>query len=180
MRYRTPGAVVGFKAEAKILRHWPGPVVCSGAQVTQAMIDQLLYRLNVDDDREMWSRIRANPQWQRFVDTIFIRILFRFENFANGKKTFMNILNITMSEKSRFVFTEEHFHIVFEALFSELWEQSEIEEQRIRWDFLFGDGTAKRIQTILSSGLERWMKKRKTVILGSGRVASSMQMARKQ
>ena len=38
MRYRTPGAVVGFKAEAKILRHWPGPVVCSGAQVTQAMI----------------------------------------------------------------------------------------------------------------------------------------------
>lgn len=132
--------------------------------------DQLLYRLNVDDDREIWQRIRENPHWQRFVDTIFIRILFRFENFTNGKKTFMSIVSMTMEDISRFTFKDDHFYLVFEALFVELWQGLEQEEQRIRWDFLFGDGTSKRIQAILSLGLVRWMKKKDRIVLGSGRV----------
>ncbi len=138
-----------------------------------AEADQLLYRLNIDDDKAMWDHIRANPQWRRFVDTIFIRILFRFENFPSGKKTFMSIMGMTTEELSRFNFTDDHFHMVFEGLFSELWIEMEDEEQRIRWDFLFGDGTSKRIQTILSQGLARWLKRKDSKVLGSGRVVAA-------
>jgi hypothetical protein len=132
--------------------------------------DRLLYQLNSDDDTEMWEIIRANREWRRFVDTIFIRILFRFENFPAGKKTFITIIDTVMQEHARFTFSDDHFLTVFEALFSELWEGLEKEDQRIRWDFNFGDGTSKRLQTILKQGLARWIKKRDTKVLGSGRV----------
>jgi hypothetical protein len=135
-----------------------------------AEADQLLYRLNCDDDKEMWQRIRENPDWARFVDTVFIRILFRFENFPHGKKIFMAILDATMLEVSKVTFTDDHFSSVFEALFSDLYEHMEQEEQRLRWDFHFGDGTCKRIGGILEQGLARYLKKRNTRMLGSGRV----------
>jgi len=138
-----------------------------------AEADELLYRVNCDDDREMWEKIRTNPQWCRFVDTIFIRILFRFENFANGKKTFMAILEVTMQEVSRFTFTDDHFALVFEAMFSELWTELENEEQRIRWDFMFGDGTSKRLEAILRLGLVRYLKRKDSKVLGSGRVVAA-------
>jgi hypothetical protein len=123
--------------------------------------NQLLYNLNIDDDKQMWEGIRRVPQWRRFVDTIFIRILFRFENFPKCKRTFMNILAMTMEEKSCFTFTEEHFTLVFEALFSDLWGQMKNEETRIQWEFLFGDGTVKRISQILRQGLSRHLAKQK-------------------
>jgi hypothetical protein len=124
-----------------------------------AEADQLLYNLNIDDDKQMWEGIRKVPQWRRFVDTIFIRILFRFENFPKGKKTFMNILAMTMEERSCFIFGEDHFHQVFEALFSDLWIQIQREETRIQWEFLFGDGTVKRLGAILRQGLPRHLNK---------------------
>jgi len=132
--------------------------------------DRILYQLNCDNDREMWERIRENKEWQRFVDTIFIRILFRFENFAPGRKTFISILEITMQEQSRFTFKDEHFVSIFESLFHELWEALEHEDQRIRWDFMFGDGTSNRLTAILKHGLARWIKRRSSKLLGSGRV----------
>jgi len=138
-----------------------------------AEADQLLYRLNCDDDKEMWRLIRENPDWARFVDTVFIRILFRFENFAHGKKIFMTILDTTMQEISKFNFTNDHFSAVFEALFSDLYEHMEMEEQRLRWDFHFGDGTCKRIGGILDQGLVNYLKKRNSRMLGSGRVVAT-------
>lgn len=137
-----------------------------------AEADQLLFQLNCDDDKEMWQRIRENSDWARFVDTVFIRILFRFENFTNGKKTFMAILDATMLDGSQVSFTDDYFYAVFEALFSELYEHMEQEEQRLRWDFHFGDGTCKRIGGILEQGLVRYLKKRNTRMLGSGRTIS--------
>ena len=136
-----------------------------------AEADELVYRINCDDDEKMWEAIRSNPQWRRFVDTIFLRILFRFENFPAGKKTFMSIVDRTMQESSPFVFNEEHFLLVFEALFSDLWGELQKEEQRIRWDFMFGDGTSKKIETILKLGLVNWFKRKDVKVLASGRVA---------
>ena len=134
-----------------------------------AEADQLLYRLNCDDDKEMWQKIRENPEWARFVDTVFIRILFRFENFAHGKKVFMTNLDATFQEISKCSFTEEHFFAVFEGLFADLYEHMDQEEQRLRWDFHFGDGTCKRISGILDLGLVNYLKKRNSRMLGSGR-----------
>ncbi|OIR07914.1 hypothetical protein GALL_97770 [mine drainage metagenome] len=134
-----------------------------------AEADQLLYRLNCDDDQEMWRRIRETPDWARFVDTIFLRILFRFESFPQGKKTFMTILDGILQERAHFNITDEHFFAIFEALFASLYDQLGSEEQWLRWDFHFGDGTSKRINAILEQGLARYIKRRNARILGSGR-----------
>ncbi len=122
--------------------------------------DQILWNLQAGDDRELWESINKNPPVRRFVDTIFIRILFRFENFAAGKKTFTNIVDRTMQDKSNFSFGEDHFYAVFEAMFKDLWNEVQNEGQRIRWDFLFGDGTSSRLIEILKQGLARWLKRR--------------------
>ena len=120
--------------------------------------DQILWNLHTGDDRELWESINKNPPVRRFVDTIFIRILFRFENFPQGKKTFINILNRVMTERSQFDFGEDQFFFVFEALFSEWWDELQNEDERIRCDFMYGDGAAKRLIGILKEGLVRWLK----------------------
>jgi len=127
-----------------------------------AEADTLLFHMNCDDDHEMWRLIRENNDWSRFVDTVFIRILFRFENFASGKMKFVTILDTTMREASSFNFTDEHFYMVFEALFTGLYDQLEIEDQRLRWDFHFGDGTCRRISGILDQGLVNMLRRRKS------------------
>jgi len=138
--------------------------------------DQILWNLHAGDDRELWDAINKNPPVRRFVDTIFIRILFRFENFAAGKKTFTSIVDRTMQDKSNFSFNEDHFYAVFESLFSELWTEAQNEGQRIRWDFLFGDGTSSRLIEILKLGLARWLKRR----TGASILAKRGQAARRE
>lgn len=141
--------------------------------------DGLLYSLNVNDDEEMWRRIQAEPAYRRFVHIVFIRILFRFENFSHGKKVFNGILSQTMQEFSHFDFQDKHFSKVFESLFSHLWVDLETEENRVRWDFQFGDGASKRIETVLRQGLEDWLKRRDKKVLGSGRVVGGPPVMRK-
>lgn len=145
-----------------------------------AETNQMLHNLHVEDDEQMWNSIRKNPQWRRFADTIFIRILLRFENFALGKKTFMHIVDFTMQEQSRFNFTEEHFFMVFEALFSELWKDLQDADRRLRWDFAFGDGAAKRLDGILAQGLVHWLRRKDSKVLGSGRVVAEKVVAKKK
>lgn len=136
--------------------------------------DQILWNLHAGDDHQLWESINKNPPVRRFVDTIFIRILFRFENFAAGKKTFISIVDRTMQDKSNFSFNEDHFFAVFEAMFNELWAEAQNEGQRIRWDFLFGDGTSARIIEILKQGLGRWLKRKAGgSILATGRAAAA-------
>lgn len=136
--------------------------------------DQILWNLHAGDDRELWESINKNPPVRRFVDTIFIRILFRFENFPAGKKTFTSIVDRTMQDKSNFSFHEDHFYAVFEAMFNELWTEAQNEGQRIRWDFLFGDGTSARIVEILKQGLSRWLKRQAGgSILATARAAAA-------
>lgn len=136
--------------------------------------DQILSNLHAGDDRELWESINKNPPVRRFVDTIFIRILFRFENFPAGKKTFTSIVDRTMQDKSNFSFHEDHFYAVFESMFNDLWSEAQNEGQRIRWDFLFGDGTSARIVEILKLGLHRWLKRQAGgSILATGRAAAA-------
>jgi hypothetical protein len=144
-----------------------GPIIY---EELNAEADQLFYNLNTEDDKQMWERIRQVPLWQRFVDTVFIRLLFRFENFTKGQKTFTRILAMTMEERSRFSFGEDQFYQVFEALFADMWADSQRDETRVHWDFLFGDGSARRIDRILRQGLERWLKRQENTFLASGRM----------
>ncbi len=121
--------------------------------------DDMFHGIPSTDDEEMWRQIKAHPQWRRFADTILIRILLRFENFANGKKTFMLIVGRVMMDASKFTFGESHFNLIFQSLFGDLLYELQTDEQRLRWDFMFGDGTSGRLMNILVEGLQLKNKK---------------------
>jgi hypothetical protein len=133
-----------------------GPVVY---EELNSEADDMFKGLPASDDDEMWRQIRANVHWRRFADTIMIRILFRFENFASGKKTFMLIVGKVMQDVSHFQFTDQLFSLIFNALFNDLLFELQNDDQRLRWDFMFGDGTSARLMTILVEGLQ--LKNRK-------------------
>ena len=121
--------------------------------------DDMFRGIPSGDDEEMWRQIKATPHWRRFADTILIRILFRFENFANGKKTFMLIVGRVMQDVSKFTFNDMHFNLIFQALFGDLLMELQNDEQKLRWDFMFGDGTSGRLMNILVEGLQLKNKK---------------------
>jgi len=124
-----------------------------------AEADDMLRGIPTGDDEEMWRQIRATPHWRRFAETILIRILFRFEDFPSGKKRFMLIVGRVMQDVSKFTFTDSHFNLIFAALFGDLLYELQNDEQRVRWDFMFGDGTSARLMQILVEGLQ--LKNRK-------------------
>ena len=117
-------------------------------------------------------------QWRRFVDTIFIRILFRFENFPLGKKTFINIVDYDDAGAVAFRLRRGTVLFGIQIALCQLMEGLQDEEQRIRWDFLYGDGAAKRLDAILAQGLVRWLKRKDRKV--SGPVASSPTSADRQ
>ncbi len=108
----------------------------------------LLNKITAKDDDELMDKIRGNPEWKRFYDLILIRILLRFEQFPKAQKTFITIIDRTMQEKSNFTFTDTHFPWLFNALFGDIFQQLNDEEQRLRWDYMFGDGTSRKLELI--------------------------------
>ncbi len=60
-----------------------GPIIY---EELNAEADQILINLNTNDDHAMWEGIRRAPQMRRFVDTIFIRILFVLRISRTAKK----------------------------------------------------------------------------------------------
>jgi hypothetical protein len=132
----------------------------------------VLRDIDTTTDSAMWAAIRRDPLRRRFVDTVLLRLLFRFERWDVAKKTFCIIVDSTIRDviQSRYDFDEAKFDAVFEALFAELWLELEKDEQRVRWDFMFGDGASKRIEAILSQGLAGWLERRRTRVLASGRI----------
>jgi hypothetical protein len=117
--------------------------------------EHILSSIEADGDELMWQEINKNPRWKRLAETILIRILLRFERFQIGMRTFMIIINDTTIAKSKFTFTDEHFTIMFNSLFSDLGYGLNDENQQIRLDFHFGDGVSKRIRSILDQGIPR-------------------------
>ncbi len=121
--------------------------------------DDMFRGIPSGDDQEMWRLIKATPHWRRFAETILIRILFRFENFPNGKKTFMLIVGRVMQDMSKFTFADAHFNMIFSALFADLLHELKTDEQKLRVDFMFGDGTSAKLVAILVEGLQLKNKK---------------------
>lgn len=121
--------------------------------------DNLLYRVNTNDDKEMIVKIYASPEWRRFADNIFIRILLRFENFPQAKRSFINVVSSAMEEFSNENLEEHQFYLLFEALFRNIFVDLSNEEQTIRWDYLFGEGTTRRLRDIHRSSRKAEDKK---------------------
>ncbi len=105
-------------------------------------------QFTTDDDGEIWMMIGENDRHKRFAYNILIRILLKFEDFDWAKRNFMSILNHVTEQGSGFYFEDQHFQLLFTALFSDLFRSLWNDEQSLKLDFMFGDGTAQRLNDI--------------------------------
>ncbi|OEJ68493.1 hypothetical protein [Magnetovibrio blakemorei] len=109
---------------------------------------ELLSQFQTDDDGEIWKMIGKNDRHKRFAYNILIRILLKFEDFDWAKRNFISILNNVTERRSGFLFEDKHFQLLFTALFSDLFRALWDDEESIKLDFMFGDGTADRLDGI--------------------------------
>ena len=109
---------------------------------------ELLSWFDTDDDDLIWREIGENDRHKRFAYNILIRILLKFEDFKWARKNFISIVNNVTEAKSGFIFEDQHFQLLFNALFSEIFKVMWDDDEMVKLDFMFGGGTADKIDNI--------------------------------
>ncbi|MBK1841959.1 hypothetical protein JHL17_31640 [Azospirillum sp. YIM B02556] len=107
----------------------------------------LFNRLGTDRDAEVWQRLAHEETLAVLADTPFIRVLLRFRQFHQQRQTFMRRMTDRLRDR-HFVFAEEHFQVLFDALFGRLRQGLRTELDRARTDIQYGEGTAEALLRI--------------------------------
>lgn len=107
----------------------------------------LFNRLGTDRDAEVWRRLAHEETLAVLADTPFIRVMLRFRQFHQQRQTFIRRMTDHLRER-HFVFAEEHFQALFDALFGRLRDGLRTELGRARTDIQYGEGTAEALLRI--------------------------------
>lgn len=118
--------------------------------------EELLGRISSDDDFHIWRVILSNDEYFSFSYTILVQILLKFRPFSRGKRNFMAIINMVITDSlkilgkydGRDAFTDGHFNLVFATLFSDIFNAIDTEKGQKEMDVLIGPGTASELLII--------------------------------
>ncbi|PWC47196.1 hypothetical protein [Azospirillum sp. TSA6c] len=116
-------------------------------EAMNASVIALFNRLGTDRDAEVWQRLAHEETLAVLADTPFIRVMLRFRQFHQQRQTFMRRMTDQLRER-HFVFAEEHFQTLFDALFGRLRDGLRTELGRARTDIQYGEGTAEALLRI--------------------------------
>jgi hypothetical protein len=105
-------------------------------------------KIGTTADKEIRERIDRDTALPIVVGSIFVRVLLRFRQFTYQRQSFTRRMSDLM-RPLRFVFTEDHFAAVFDALAERLRNEIDVEFGRTRTDMHYGEGTAADLARIL-------------------------------
>ncbi|ALG71927.1 hypothetical protein VY88_10410 [Azospirillum thiophilum] len=104
-------------------------------------------RLGTDRDAEVWRRLAHEDTLAVLADMPFVRAMLRFRQFHQQRQTFIRRMTDQLRD-SRFIFADQHFETLFDALFGRLREGVRTEQDRARIDIHYGEGTAEALMRI--------------------------------
>ncbi|PWC83445.1 hypothetical protein TSH100_20795 [Azospirillum sp. TSH100] len=116
-------------------------------EAMNASVIALFNRLGTDRDAEVWNRLAHEETLAVLADTPFIRVMLRFRQFHQQRQTFIRRMTDQLRDR-HFVFAEEHFQALFDALFGRLRDGLRTELGRARTDIQYGEGTAEALLRI--------------------------------
>ena len=137
--------VVGFDL---FLRHTFGDTMYD---LLNEEAGKIMRALPSDIDSQIWLHLMADERYRNFGLRLLTKLQFGFEDFARGRAHFMTIVGKhgggghTANGLAK-EFTDQAFATIFSALFGDLWEFVETEENRIWLDYLCGFGAAESVR----------------------------------
>ncbi|CBS85619.1 hypothetical protein [Azospirillum lipoferum] len=107
----------------------------------------LFNRLGTDRDADVWQRLAREETLAVLAGTPFVRVMLRFRQFHQQRQTFMRRMTERLRDR-QFIFADEHFQTLFDAMFGHLRDGLRTELDRARTDIHYGEGTAEALLRI--------------------------------
>jgi len=145
--------VVGFDL---FLRHTFGDTMY---ELLNEEAAKIMRALPSDVDSQLWLHLMADERYRNFGLRLLTKLQTAFDDFSRGRSHFMTIVGkhrgggISASGLSK-EFADREFATIFSALFGDLWEFAETEENRAWLDYLCGAGASDSVrQTYMNFSL---------------------------
>ena len=101
-------------------------------------------------DEELWPRVSRHPTLPVLSHALFVRVMLRFKQFNFQRQSFIRRMASAVDPRA-FTFADEHFELIFEALFGHLREEIRTELGRARMDVRYGDDTSSHLLRIFDA-----------------------------
>lgn len=110
----------------------------------------ILEDIDTADDVALWKAATTHPGYGVLVRDILVRLAFKFEDYETARGKLLTIMINALREQNRQSWlTDGQGDQLLSAIFRPLKSALNQNRERIRIDFMLGDGTATRLATIL-------------------------------